>query len=875
MTTSPDCSARTGSFTAGFLALVAVLAPVDVFHAPPARASAPEDQGQTAAPTGRVLRPRAQVNAQTRPEKTPEQVTALLRRLTSDILTRVTLERLRAIEAPTIEQYRAAALGLRIACRYAPDDAELLRQQLEAWESAQDRAAVLARTRELVRLDPSDTVALLRVATAGIANLQNADLRLKAYESLIRNEALNRSVRSRLALDSALLARETGDERGFLDKLTLSTTLDSSYKEAVALYVTYFLDRTRDPKERFDLLCMLLLADPLDAEAHRNTAYELRSQGAYSGGSRFLEIARAIDGMAGEEQTLPKQMDFQLNLWESVGPEKCLEELQRMVDLQRVSEDLRRARLRDSGRDPGPPVDVRLPIPLERLRLMIYVARSDDAGAAQSMDSIEAVHNEALRSMADNPPTPEQVRTIPPEQRPSAVRRARVLDWVWMRLFAGIKLDKIESDIEELSKPGDDDAPPVAEAALQRFRGWLACVKGELGEAKKILEPLAESDPSALWALAVTHQRLGDKDKALSLYEQLTRREPASALGSTARLRWERLRGEPMPPVPGSPALSATARSFAPWMEALIQNPTQFQNLTISASVRVYEDWERPELTIQLKNVSRIPLAVGSGKPINPRMLVSGRVVLGGREVSGQIRPEVVMMTRRLRLEPGETMEAKLWPGRGDLSKFLESRLTSPADIRFSVTQGFVFSQDRQFRSGPNCLRAQTDLTTRVALSNTVPAAELAERVLNQQSPDLLDAIALACYRVSPSRRGSDIDPVPEQDATTLNAAIAQRFPSLLPAEKSLCIARLAVSGAMDDAAKSRIVEALAGETDAGTIAVALLVLAKNADDPITSMFRPTEDPELAEFVSLVKSCFSQSAVGTPRPAGGAEDAFK
>jgi hypothetical protein len=58
--------------------------------------------------------------------------------------------------------------------------------------------------------------------------LQYADARLSAYDKLLgpRGDALDPAVRSRLAFDAALLARDHGDEARFLDYLTTSTTLD-------------------------------------------------------------------------------------------------------------------------------------------------------------------------------------------------------------------------------------------------------------------------------------------------------------------------------------------------------------------------------------------------------------------------------------------------------------------------------------------------------------------------------------------------------------------------------------------------------------------------------------------------------------------------
>jgi hypothetical protein len=191
---------------------------------------------------------------------------------------------------PNPADYQLAADLLGIARSLAPDDEQLLRLTIEAAESAGDQDRVHALSRELFRIDPSDTVALLRIISARVAEHQSADARLGAYDRLLGEDGrkkLDPSIRSRLALDAALLLREQGDIEAFADRLALATSLDQTNKDAAALAVTFFTQRVNDAVGRFELLENLLLADPFDPETHLAMARELAAGGAWEGASRF------------------------------------------------------------------------------------------------------------------------------------------------------------------------------------------------------------------------------------------------------------------------------------------------------------------------------------------------------------------------------------------------------------------------------------------------------------------------------------------------------------------------------------------------------------------------------------------------------------
>ncbi|MBU6414557.1 MAG: hypothetical protein KGS45_13960, partial [Planctomycetes bacterium] len=189
---------------------------------------------------------------------------AWLNDFTARSMARMVLMDVRVRVPPSSEELAIALDLLRAARKFLPDDAELLRLEMETASVAGDQQGVLAATRELVRLDPSDAVAQLRLISARIVELQTVEERLAMYERLLgaAGKGLDDSIRSRLALDAALLARESGNDRLFGERLKQALALDAANKEAAILALTEYSARVNAPEGRAQLISNLILSDP-------------------------------------------------------------------------------------------------------------------------------------------------------------------------------------------------------------------------------------------------------------------------------------------------------------------------------------------------------------------------------------------------------------------------------------------------------------------------------------------------------------------------------------------------------------------------------------------------------------------------------------
>lgn len=637
-----------------------------------------------------------------------------MRRLARDAIARLSLARLREVEDPTVEDYRISALGLRIARRLSPEDAELCRLELEAWDAAGNDREALSVVAQLVKLDPSDTVAQLRLITMRIRSMQTVDERLATYARLLGDagRALDPSVRSRLALDAALLARESADEEGFVANLTLATQLDVTNKEAAALYATYFLERSTDGRERVDLLANLLLADHADRQVYLQLIDELFQRGAFRAARRFHDRAADLRDASRERPTVPEVFQRNLLVLLTDGPDACLREVQKVEDKLLSDVLFKNSNLRAAGRDPGEdPTSFPIPAPLEMLRMAIAYGLGDSAALAEHARRVVARH--AIET--DEMRKPPEVGVEPtPEEKLREYERRVALSRVTARLWAGIELDEAQTDIDALLADEEEVLQPDAVA---RITGWMMLRRGEVARAKELLEPLSVRDAIAQMGMGLIGELEGDQRSALRYYAKLALDYPQTAAGAAARLRVETLVGKPIAQAEEARALDEWSTTFAPWLDGVTRLGNEFMGLSAVHESNRIGPLDRPILRVTLRNNSRQPLALGPNHPINSRLLCTPRLTANNEDMTRITQPEVLNLGRRLRLMPGEEVRQDLWVTRGRLGVWLDVFCTSTVTLRWRIMQGFEVTLKNTFEPGDLTLTGVSDLMTRDPLA--------------------------------------------------------------------------------------------------------------------------------------------------------------
>lgn len=781
-----------------------------------------------------------------------------LRRTADQIHRRATVW-LRSLDVAGESDYRRAALAMGIGRRLVPDDVQFLRHEIAAWDAAGDAERSLELTRELMRADPKDTVAALRVINAGIGRLQNVDERLEAYAGLLgpRGGGIDDSIRSRLALDAALLARDTGDDRRFAEWLLQATQLDVTNKDAVAMQASFYLDRTRDAGERFDLLSDVVLADPLDANACKNLADELIRHGAFRGAKRFLDLARSLEMARGIEPSVEGVERYTTVIWNAEGADAALKVINSMRHAVMSQEIARRQRIEMQGLDPGPAEPVVVHPRLERLGMLIEDVTANPERARQAFGAVMLGYERSLQLFADPTRWPQGTTQEQIDETRRDVERERV----WSRLLIGIDLDEAEQDLLMLEGAEGVDRPSDVYLAL--CRGWLDLQRRNYDAARERLASIADRHPAARYGLGVIAERERDNDTALKEYARAALFFPESEFGAIGRSRIAQIRGRPLGTSEAGSSLESKARIFAPWLESMVSDPWSFMSIHAEHLRSALGPLDRPMLKVTVRNLSRMPLGVGISAPIDSSILLSPRLLVGAEEKLSVMRPEVLRLNQRLRLMPSESFETTIWTNYGWIGTLCDLAVGRDVMLRWRLVQGFVVLENGAYEAGPLCLSVQSDMIRRANLDGEMETSALVEAIGSSRGRWLAEMVALAATRLVPAWKVDGGDAASSARVQEdLARAIGERFATMDEWERAFTLTRLgdAAFFTHPDQMLVDLVRTPAQEVDTVHSMCAYLItnVAAQADDPVIQRAMAHPDADLSALAALVQTALRE-----------------
>lgn len=756
-------------------------------------------------------------------------------------ITRLALMDLRGATQPTPDDYRITAILLGAAQRLTPADQEIVRRRLEAAWSAGDNALVEELTRRIVELDPADTVAQLRLIVSRIGSLQTAEDRLRAYENLLgpAGAKLDAAVRSRLALDAALLLREKGDMNGFVEKLTLATTLDPSHKEAATLAVTYFSERVDDPRGRLDLLANLLLADPIDPNVHLTIARALASGGAFESAQRFHANASAILAAA-SGITSDVALESLILTWHVKGPRAVIDQLDRelLVAQDHAAQTIRRLERNNMPTDRVQrPEQIRLTPAFERVRLLAADSTGDRAAVDAMIAEMAFTSNALMKMLAD--PSSRPAGLDEEELRHAAA--TAMADLQSYRLWTGSQVGEAKAAIAE--------GAPLREEILALapdLESWVMLRFGDAAGAAERFAPAADGSTLAAVGLAVAYEQLGRKQEAADQYRRIVEEGPLTLAGvwSSGRLavltNTKRPLGDPTP-------LDEFARSVPSWIDQMAVQPDRFVRMSVDLIDRTISASGRAGVRLTLQNISMVPLALGTDRAINSRFLLAPKLDSQFRGVPALAQPEVVDVDRRLRLMPREQISVTVWPDPGVTGWLLECVAFQTMRVRWRAIQGFTLDPDGAYRPGVMCLQTETGSMVREPmLEARLSPGELAERFRTDPEHSLgrVAAALRALLVAGPTPQGGF-----EVWSPAIEAAAA-RYPTLDPRTRAMLLAVL--PHATLAPVMAPFDEVVRAETDPLPLLVLLATRVTDAADPILSTAQASQDADVRRMAELI-----------------------
>jgi hypothetical protein len=703
---------------------------------------------------------------------------------TARAIARLAIFDLRLSDEPTAEDHELAWHMLGLAERLAPQDEQYARLRMEAAFSAGDPDALFEQTRRVLALDPDDEISLLRLLTSRITRAQTAEERLAIYDRLLGQQGidagLSPAIRSRLALDAALLMREQGNLDGFAERLEQAVTLDSTNKEAAALTLSFYAENIDDPIGRLDLLSNLLHADPVDPNVHDSIMRELASAGAFRGAKRFhtneIQILQAAGRQPDESLTTAGLViDWHIN-----GPQNMVAALNHSLQIQR---DQAQRNIELLKRQREPTNDVTLPDEI-RLPAFLDVARVVGADATGDRATVEDAMTNLARTAKDQADALHDPEVVGPDADPEQVNLAiiQMLSRVTMvRLWTGAQLDDAAKGLEALEGSGLIDEDTIAV-----YKGWLAYRRGDVPTAMALLEPLAPLNPFADVGLALARIESGLEAEGIETLARVARQHVLTLMGAWAHSRYEAITGQTLVMSENADRLESWARAVPAWLDRMAVQPERFLTLEVEPVDASLDPLARQLLRIRIRNTSTIPLAFGPGRPISSRILVVPRLDVGLEVALPFVQPEFFDISRRLRLMPRETFDVVIWPDPGRTGYFVDLALGSAVRTRWRVVQGYTLDQQGLFEAGPMAVTAETrSITLRLPLAETDHAiGELARRIRTDEEASLPPLIAALRTRIHEYLiRGVDdqtTNPIPAI------AAAAERYPECSPRTRLL-----------------------------------------------------------------------------------------
>lgn len=762
-------------------------------------------------------------------------------------IARVALLDLRSRIHPTADDYVVAGNLLDVARVFAPRDAELLRGRIRAAWSAGEQDALESLTRELVLLDPTDTVAQLRLASSRVRAAQTVEGRLAMYDRLIGSAgaAIDPAVRSRLALDAALLCRENNNFQGFADRLALALELDATNKDAASLAWQMFGPMMETPGERFELLLNLLMADPTDPNVHRSIATELALAGGFEQAQRFHNMALTLFTQADSPVADQLILESAVLRWQIEGPSAVVDTLNEQLGIMRQQAVMRIQQFQEARMPTESlpkPEEIMLAPQYNQMRLVAALMADDQDTIQACLVDMQSAYEAMVEEFQKRAglSTEEELRRGGAQLWQSLSQQLIAVAWA-------------NAQDESFSTWADQAAVsfPNGGGPTKLLQAWTELRMGDPATAVGLFEALDASVPLNRVGLGIALQEAGRIDEAVAVFSELSRDLPLSLSGVWARAQVRDATGNDPLATPTRETLVGLASEVPGWVDQMVADARQFMAISAGLDRTLLGPTDRATLRIKLTNLAPIPLGVGGDRPINSRLMLSPRLQAGLLEEYARSSAEVVELDRRLRLLPGEAFEAELWPDQGMTGWLAEVSAVEAVRQMWRVLQGYRLDSQGVPEVGVLCLETETDRLVRAPLPLAhATGIELADALESAGVSNLVEILATVRARsLAPAASEYSLS---DDEVRRLASIAAARYESLPQVGRAMMLAVLPTRSAVP--AMEAFDRVAMQESDPVLVPLVLGTRAVAADDPTLAASLDSDQEGVRTFAHALKS---------------------
>lgn len=766
---------------------------------------------------------------------------------------RAVLVDLGLFEEPTPDDYELAARLLSVFSELAPRDAEIARFETAAAFRTGRPDMLAAATARVVTLDPADTVAQLRLISARVASRQTAEERLALYERLLGEAgvSIHHTVRSRLALDAAMIYREQGDLNSFLRMLTRAVELDGTNKEAVHLATSYYTEFADDGPEAMagllELQLRLMWADPIDPNVYFGISRLLAVEGATREAARFYENGIMILMQAGMIEPRHRVQSLALR-WLLDGPRTVLDTIDRELAILRDNARIKFERDRQMDvpdRLLVPPDKVFLDPLYEKIRVIAAMDAMDGTALLTALRELDAYARHQFSQVQEA----TRLDDAPTRERAFREFADTLVSIQFMRALANIEVRQMAAQLPEMARILGEEEWTMIRKPLE---AWLSLRAGNLEQTREILREIGTGSAIMRACYAELLAAEGRDLEASAEYEKVLRNDPFVPYGAWARSRAMELTGRTDPVTPAGRLMRRLVAEVPAALDNITSDPSVMMSLHITPVQNSFEPGERVRLRVAITNTTPWPLSIGPNRTIPSRILL-GVYVDNADELPAPPQPVVIDMGRRFRIESAETLVVEARVEQGFNGLVFDATDRGLVRQRWQGFQSPIVDHHGGYAAGPFAL---SDSTVKFARSvrpeSRLPADELAVVVRDAAQPE--SVVAAIESSAAWLRRGTG------DGADAVVSALVERYRTAPPEERALLLAALpsaSQSPAMrpfDEAVKREMsLEIVRGETTPRVLAaIMLFTRVADRDDPLLRSAAQSGDAALVRLAGLL-----------------------